>query len=79
MPVYATAGTLDATGLAGHRAHALEPLQPTRIGPWAVVALPIAVRLSERATLVLDPELRVGLIDLFFGIGDGQVALRLDL
>lgn len=40
VPVYATRGTLDAAGLAGHRTHALVPLQPTKIGAWTVVALP---------------------------------------
>lgn len=40
VPIYATRGTLEALSLQGHRAHALTPLEPTRIRDWTVVALP---------------------------------------
>lgn len=42
VDVYATRGTLDALDLPeGSPAHALQPLTPTRIGAWTVVAFPV--------------------------------------
>ena len=73
----ASDSTVYNAGGPDERVRIGEPVVETRTG--AVIALPVAVRLGERATLVLDPELRVGLEDLFFGVGDGQVTLRLGL
>lgn len=38
--VYATAGTLPAIGVTGHRARALAPLQTVSVGDWRVLAFP---------------------------------------
>ena len=40
VDVYATGGTREALRLTGHRAHALAPLQPVRVGGWTVLAFP---------------------------------------
>ena len=49
-----------------------------RVG--GVIALPVVFEITDRAALVLEPELRVRLYELvFFGPGDGQATLRLNL
>ncbi|WP_412068430.1 hypothetical protein [Rubrivirga sp. IMCC43871] len=50
----------------------------TETSVGAVVSLPVSLELGP-AVLVLDPALRVDASSLIFGLGDGQVTLRLNL
>ncbi|MGB3545227.1 hypothetical protein [Rubrivirga sp.] len=52
----------------------------TETSSGAVVALPVALEVGRGMVLALEPELRVGLETVVFGVvGDGQVTLRLNL
>lgn len=53
VPIYATAGTLDALGLTGHRTHALTPLHPTPVAGWTVVALPALHDAAEPCSFLI--------------------------
>lgn len=37
VDVYASAGTFEALGISGHRAHPVTAMQPVEIGPWTVL------------------------------------------
>lgn len=40
LDVYATQATFDGLCITGHRAHAIEPLVPFKVGTWEVLAFP---------------------------------------
>lgn len=55
VDVYATAGTLGALKLAGHRAHALSPIEPRVIDRhWTVMAFPAVHDAAEPAGFLVS-------------------------
>lgn len=68
---------LFGAGGPDERAVGGETVTETTAG--VVVAAPVTLRLRHGPTLVLDPEVRLSPLSPVFGIGDGQLTLRVNL
>lgn len=67
-------------GAGGPRENVVGGETETELSAGVVAALPVVLQLSERADLVLEPELRLDVRSFYLsGGGDGQITLRLNL